>query len=83
MDAAEALKTGLVDHCKPRQELDDFSFLFMKRMVSGKPRQVVMSLMQAWHNSKQMSFRDALAEETRLFYQLALAELRRRENPLK
>jgi enoyl-CoA hydratase/carnithine racemase len=82
MDAAEALKTGLVDHCKPKQELDDFSFSLMKRMVSGKPRQVVTSLMQAWHNSKQMNFRDALAEETHLFYQLALAELRRRENQL-
>ncbi len=78
LNAEEALKIKLVDHCVPKAELLEFSITHMKKLVDAKPKQVVNAVMQAWHNSSQLSFADALSEETRLFYGLAKDELQRR-----
>jgi hypothetical protein len=70
----------LVDCCIPQKEVMDFTLDLMNRMVEGKIKEVVTSVMQAWHNNRKMNYEDALSAETKLFCHLAQEELKRRNN---
>lgn len=80
LSAEEAMDLKLADHCRPKGQVMDFAVNLMTKMVDGKPKKVVNAIMQSWHNSKKMDFRQAMREETRLFYELASDELKRRKS---
>jgi enoyl-CoA hydratase/carnithine racemase len=80
LNASRALQTGLVDHCVPQNEVMDFSRALMQRMVGGKIKKVVRHVMKAWHNSRNLDYKQALKAETALFAELAADELQRRQN---
>lgn len=75
--AEEALSNKLVDYKIARKQLDEFSLMLMDRLVLGKKKNVVQSIMKAWHNSRKMSYSEALTAETELFCNLAQDELKR------
>lgn len=79
LNANEALQMKLVDHCVNKALLQEFALSLMSKLVDGKPKNVVQSVMQAWHNSRNLSFNEALKAETLLFFQLAQSALKRRE----
>lgn len=73
IDAARALEIGLVDHmASPRGALD-FSTALMKKMVDGKPRAAVTSIVRAINNARTLDARAAMEEETQMFCRLAVA----------
>lgn len=80
LNAQEALQWGLVDACRPKNELNTWVLDRMEKMTTGRPRKVIEHIMQAWHNSRKLSWEAALMEETRLFYELAKDELQRRKS---
>lgn len=80
LNAEEALQMKLVDHCRPKSEVLAFATGLMAKMVEEKPKKVVQSVVRSWHNSRNLSYSEALKEETRLFYELAKDELLRRES---
>jgi enoyl-CoA hydratase/carnithine racemase len=80
INADDALKMRLVDYCVPQKEILDFCLNLMNRMVEGKIKEVVTSVMQAWHNNRRLNYREALSAETELFCHLAQEELKRRNN---
>jgi enoyl-CoA hydratase len=80
-DAATALNIGLADQAWPRKELQEQTFQALQRLISDKPKKVIQHLMQAWHNTRILSYEEAMAEETRLFCELARDEFNRRNQP--
>jgi enoyl-CoA hydratase/carnithine racemase len=73
IDAATALEIGLADHLAPPREIIQFSMSLMKKMVDGKPRMAINSIVRAVKNARSMGPHDAMEEETRMFCQLAVA----------
>ena len=80
LNASDALQWGLVDDCTTKTDLDDEVMKRMDKLTGDRPRRVVEHVMQAWQNSRVLSFQEALQEETRLFYELAKDELKRRKS---
>jgi enoyl-CoA hydratase len=80
INAEDATKMKLVDYCVLQKKVLDFSVELMNRMVGGKIKEVVTSVLQAWHNNRKLNYQEALSSETKLFCHLAQEELKRRNN---
>jgi enoyl-CoA hydratase len=76
LNAGEALKMKIIDMVVPSNEVYDYSFNLLKKMTSGRELKVIQSVMQAFHNSVNMSRDEAMREETRMFCELAIEQLR-------
>ncbi|OHD64153.1 MAG: hypothetical protein A2176_00745 [Spirochaetes bacterium RBG_13_51_14] len=71
VNADRALEIGLVDHVVASREAFNFSYSLMKKMVDGRSSDVITSVVRAVNNSRTMSRREAMEEETKMFCRLA------------
>jgi enoyl-CoA hydratase/carnithine racemase len=67
----EAAALGLVDAAVPTPEVERRAEELARRLVSGRTRSQIRSVMTAVHNAERLPRPAALAEETRLFVALA------------
>lgn len=78
IDAGEALQMKLVDHIVGNDELMGCSLKLVEKMTTGRPLKVIRYVMQALRNSSELSFTEAMKEETRMFCELAREEAGKR-----
>jgi enoyl-CoA hydratase len=78
LNAEEALSMKIIDKILPNNEVFEYSFSLLKRMTADRELKVIRFVMEALHNSGRLSKEDALKEETRMFCELAVDEVRRR-----
>jgi enoyl-CoA hydratase len=71
----KAMEIGLVDYMVPSKEVINFATDFLKRITYDRDIHVIKSIMKSIHNSLNMSFEQALIEETKLFCGLAIRSL--------
>lgn len=76
-DARQVLETGIIDEITDEKALD-YSIKYLQKLIEGKPKSVINSIMQAIHNAKSLPQDEALDCETKLFCKLAIDENRRR-----
>lgn len=79
VNSQKALELKLADHVVPVKELMSFSLNLMERMTSDREIEVIHSVMKSIQNSQNLSFEDALREETRLFCALAVKSMREKK----
>jgi enoyl-CoA hydratase/carnithine racemase len=79
VNSQKALELKLTDHVVPVKELKSFSLNLLERMTSDRDIEVIHSVMKSIQNSQDLSFEDALREETRLFCALAVKSMREKE----
>ena len=79
VDAEKALKFNVIHHFTEENVLE-YSLNYLNRMVESKPKNVIISIMQAIHNAYKLPLHEALHEETRMFCELALEETARRKS---
>lgn len=79
VNSQKALELKLADHVVPVKELKSFSLNLMERMTSDREIEVIHSVMKSIQNSQNLSFEDALREETRLFCALAVKSMREKK----
>ena len=72
ISAEKALEIRLADHLVPSRQVCNFSLSLMKKMVDNRPIEVIRSVVRALNNSRRMSAREAMEEETRMFCELAV-----------
>lgn len=78
INADEALLLNIVDHIS--EDPEEFSFNLLKKMTDDRPLKVINYVMRAVFNTQHLTDEEALAEETRMFCELAREEgLRRKE----
>ncbi|MBL7137699.1 MAG: enoyl-CoA hydratase/isomerase family protein [Bacteroidales bacterium] len=74
----EASMIGLIDFIVPRKEVFTYSFNLLKRMTKNLHSQVIKSVIKALRNTEMLPPEQAIAEETRIFCELAREESFRR-----
>ncbi len=75
VNSQKALHLKLVDYVVPVKELKAFSLSLLERMTSDREIDVIHSVMKSIHNSRNLSFENALKEETKLFCSLVLKRM--------
>lgn len=78
IDANEALQMKVVDRIVGNNELMVYSLNLLEKMTAGRPLKVIRYVMQALRNSSELSFTEAMKEETRMFCELAREEAEKR-----
>ena len=76
-DAETALKIKLVDHISTDKDISAFALKLIKKMTDHHLPQVIHSIMTSLHNSRNLPYKEALDEETRLFCKLAITEAKK------
>ncbi|OHD67343.1 MAG: hypothetical protein A2W19_00040 [Spirochaetes bacterium RBG_16_49_21] len=71
VSAERALGMRLVDHLVGSRQAFDFSLTLMKKMVAGRSKEVIKSVVRALNNARRLSAREAMKEETKMFCMLA------------
>jgi enoyl-CoA hydratase len=69
--AAEALQIGLVDFVSPAKKIEEEAMRFLESLTASHPPKLIRAVMRSIHNGRRMPMEEALAEETRLFCELA------------
>jgi len=69
--AAEALQIGLVDFVSPAKKIEEEAVRFLESLTASHPPKLIRAVMRSIHNGRRMPMEEALAEETRLFCELA------------
>jgi enoyl-CoA hydratase len=69
--ATEALQIGLVDFVSPAKKIEEEAIRFLEALTANHPPKLIRAVMRSIHNGRRMSMEEALAEETRLFCELA------------
>jgi enoyl-CoA hydratase/carnithine racemase len=75
VNSQKALELKLADYVVPVKELKTFSLGLLERMTSDREIEVIHSVMKSIHNSQNLSFENALKEETKLFCALAVKSM--------
>jgi enoyl-CoA hydratase/carnithine racemase len=78
ISAEKALSIGVVDNI-PGKNVLEFSVNYLQQLLDSKPKEVIVSIMEALANAATLPMEDALRAETRLFCQLAAKEIERRK----
>jgi enoyl-CoA hydratase/carnithine racemase len=79
VNSQKALDLKLADYVVPVKELKSFSLSLLERMTSDREIEVIHSVMKSIHNARNLSFEDALKEETKLFCSLAVKSLQNKQ----
>ncbi len=80
VNAADAKRMGIVDYLAPKDQAFEAALSLLHKMTADRPVRVIRSVMQALRNAYKLSRPEAMAEEVRLFCELAAEEaLRRRK----
>jgi enoyl-CoA hydratase len=82
IDAREALEMKIVDRVVSDEQLPGDAFSHLVKMTEGRSLKVIRYVMQALHNAQNLSFAEAMKEETRMFCELAAEEAKRRSQEL-
>ncbi|MCJ7601697.1 MAG: enoyl-CoA hydratase/isomerase family protein [Desulfobulbaceae bacterium] len=69
--AEEALQIGLVDYICSGKKIEEEAVRYLESLTSRHPPKLIRAVMQSIHNGRRMPIEEALAEETRLFCELA------------
>jgi enoyl-CoA hydratase len=69
--AAEALQIGLIDFVSPAKKIEEEAMRFLESLTASHPPKLIRAVMRSIHNGRRMPMEEALAEETRLFCELA------------
>lgn len=72
IDAGKALKLGLADYRVPSPDLHTFTLDFLHKLTDDRDPAVIRAIMRSINNAREMDTESALAEETRLFCELAV-----------
>ena len=80
IDASTALNLNIVDRIFPSTEVFDQAKILMNKMISGKSIKVINHIVKALKNSQELSFCEAMQEETRMFCDLAIDEILRNKH---
>jgi enoyl-CoA hydratase len=75
VNSQKALELKLADYVVPVKELKSFALSYLEKMTSDRELDVIHSVMKSIHNSKSLSFENALKEETKLFCSLAVKNM--------
>ena len=75
VNSQKALEIKLVDQIVSKKELQPFSINFLTKMTTDRDIDVIHSVMKSILNSQNMSFENALEEETKLFCALAIKSM--------
>jgi enoyl-CoA hydratase len=78
INAGEAMQIGLADLIVPKSELLSSSLGLMEKMTRDRPLEVINAIMKVMRNARTLPREEAMAEETRLFCELAVKEAARR-----
>ncbi len=70
----------LVDYIITGDDLILYSMTFLKKMIDDRSLKVINYVMKALRNTRIMTLEEAIKEETRMFCELAMEEMRRRMN---
>lgn len=76
INAARALEIHLVDHIAPAQTLHEFTLTYLRNLTHDRDVEVIRSVMRSLYNARSLSTAEALLEETRMFCDLALRNLK-------
>lgn len=76
-DAATALKIHLVDHICDDKDIASLAMKLLKKMTDHRLLEVIQAIMTSLHNSRKLTYDEALTEETKLFCKLAIAEAKK------
>ncbi len=76
VNSSKANEIKLVDYVVPSKEIHHFAFEFLEKMTADRDIEVINSVMKSIHNSRNMSFDDALKEETKLFCHLVVKNMK-------
>jgi len=74
----EAYRMKLIDFIVPGTEVFSFAFSLLRRMVKNLDPRIINAVMKTLQNSLILSPDKAIAEETKIFFELAQAEHSRR-----
>jgi enoyl-CoA hydratase len=69
--AAEALSLGLIDGIFPAGDLKRECLSFLERLTSSRPPYLIRRIMKAIHGSRLLPLSEAMANETKLFSEVA------------
>jgi enoyl-CoA hydratase/carnithine racemase len=75
VNSQNALEIKLVDYIVPGKEVLDYSVGMLEKMTFDRSIEVINSVMRSIHNSCNLSFGDAMREETKLFCSLAVKSM--------
>lgn len=78
ISADEAFGIKLIDFIVPGKEVVPYAFSLLQRMVKNLDPLIINAVMKTLQNSLILSPDKAIAEETKIFYELAQAEYSRR-----
>lgn len=76
MNSRKALETGLVNRVVADNDLYTFTGKYLEKLTEDKEVEVIRSVMTAIHHAMHLDFDRALKEETRLFCELAVNNLK-------
>lgn len=71
LNAVQAQQKNLADIIAPGNNVLDFAVHYAEKLIAGRPKHVIMSIMQALNNAARLPAEKALEEETKLFCNLA------------
>lgn len=74
----EAKRINLIDVIVPRKEVFSHAFHLLTRMTKNLSPRIINAVMQAFRNAATLPAEEAIAEETRIFCELAKEEYARR-----
>jgi enoyl-CoA hydratase/carnithine racemase len=80
INSETAIKIGLADQLSDTGDVREFSMNIMRKMTVNKPIRVIKNVMRSIGNLNRMPYNDALAEETKLFCELAIIEATKDES---
>lgn len=79
INAKTAHNLKLVDHITEHNNVKDFAIYLLKSITDDRSLKIINAVMRSIHNSRNLSYEDALIEDAEMFCQLALDEANRRK----
>ena len=79
INAKTAHNLKLVDHITEHNNVKDFALGLLKSITADRSLKIINSVMRSIHNSRNLSYEDALIADAEMFCQLALDEANRRK----
>ena len=79
INAKTALDVKLVDHITEHNNVKDFALGLLKSITADRSLRIINAVMRSIHNSRNLSYEDAVIEDAEMFCQLALDEANKRK----
>jgi enoyl-CoA hydratase len=76
VNSQKAHEIKLVDYIVPSKGIHEYSLEFLNKITTDRDIDVIHAVIKSIQNARKMSFEEALMEETKLFCQLAVKNMR-------